>query len=405
MYEYNEFEARSQYADFLIENGFIINGEPIMNGKKIRCQVQGDKGKQKSGIYKAYLDSGANGWCCNYRQLKSGASFSDYPRWRYEFTDEEKKEWAKRKREEEDRGNDPEFKKEMERRQLEREKRIAEMREQWAIQEQEYELERSFMFEELADQVDIEIHRYTESCESHPYLERKKVNSHGLRIITEEFTCENLVDGTAHPQVFRVGDLLIPLYRKDGYIASFQTISQCGKYKKFRVNAQKHGCFFVIGSDNLEEEEEILYAEGYATGESIYQISGKPVVCCFDAGNIRAVLEILRELYPNARHRICSDNDYFKWKERIEEGDERAENVGLKSALLLREEYGVGVLFPIFPKDHNGSDWNDLLVDFSLELAKDQFEYQWEYMEHHETIVFDEEQVMSELACRLKKVA
>ena len=148
----------------------------------------------------------------------------------------------------------------MERRQLEREKRMAEMKEQWAIQEQEYELERSFMFEELADQVDIEIHRYTESCESHPYLERKKVNSHGLRIITEEFTCENLVDGTAHPQVFRVGDLLIPLYRKDGYIASFQTISQCGKYKKFCVNTQKHGCFFVIGSDNLEEEEEILYA-------------------------------------------------------------------------------------------------------------------------------------------------
>ena len=47
MYEYNEFEARSQYADFLIENGFIINGEPIMNGKKIRCQVQGDKKKKK----------------------------------------------------------------------------------------------------------------------------------------------------------------------------------------------------------------------------------------------------------------------------------------------------------------------------------------------------------------------
>ena len=39
MYEYNEFEARSQYADFLIENGFVINGEPIMIGKKIRCQV------------------------------------------------------------------------------------------------------------------------------------------------------------------------------------------------------------------------------------------------------------------------------------------------------------------------------------------------------------------------------
>ena len=116
-------------------------------------------------------------------------------------------------------------------------------------------------------------------------------------------------------------------------------------------------------------------------------------------------LEILKESYPNARHTICSDNDYFKWKERTEDGDEKAENVGLKSALLLREEYGVGVIFPIFPKGHNGSDWNDLLVDFSLELAREQFEYQWEYMDHHETIVFDDESIMSDLAGKLECMA
>lgn len=398
MIDYNEFEARGQFADFLIENKFIVNGEPIMNGKKIRCQVIGDKGRQRSGIYKAYLDSGANGWCCNYRDLKSGASFSDYPRWRYEFTEEERKEYGRRMREEQERTDDVEFQKELVEREKKREERRAELQAEWLEQERIYQEEQSLMFEELADTVDIEIHRYTDVCESHPYLERKQVNNHGLRIVAEEFVCENIVDGTARPQVFRKGELLIPLFRKDGYMASFQTISDCGKYKKFRVNAQKHGCFFVIGADDLTDVEDILYAEGYATGESVHQITGKPVVCCFDAGNIRAVLAILIEMYPNARHTIFSDNDYFKWKERIEEGDEKAENVGLKSALILREEYGVGVIFPIFPKDGDGSDWNDLLVNYSLEIARIQFEYQWEYLLKHNQTVYEDEATMKTIA-------
>ena len=98
-------------------------------------------------------------------------------------------------------------------------------------------------------------------CTGHPYLARKGIQPHGVK--TE-------------------GDnLLIPVYDSTRQIVSLQTITQDGS-KFFMSDGRVKGCYFSIGkpTDNM------VIAEGFATGASINEATGGAVAVAFNAGNL-----------------------------------------------------------------------------------------------------------------------
>lgn len=403
---YTESEAREQFLKFLSENGFEVSDLSLVVNKEERCRVLGDKGKKKSGRYKLFLDNKANGWCINY--LQGG----EYIRWNYQFTEEERREWGRKKREQElaeGKVYNPEtseeerqkLKEKLEQERLEKEQAAKEWEEQYHQRKAEEEAKLALVFEEVCDSIEVELHRNTMECDSHPYLSKKGVLAHGsLMQIMVSYHIPDLLDEESEGQYMEEGCLVIPLYNAEGRLVTYQTINDDGSVKKFRLNGSKHAAFYVIGASSIEDLadlDDLLYAEGYATGASIYEFSGKPVICCFDVGNLAAVYHVLKELYADKHHIICSDNDYYKYKKKLSEGNEKAKNVGLTYALRLQEEDGATVVFPVFPKYHPASDWNDLVQGFDAATAKKQFDFQLQYMQEHGEAIYSNEGVMKEL--------
>ena len=168
----------------------------------------------------------------------------------------------------------------------------------------------------------------TETSE-HPYLSKKKVLSHGLR----EYE----------------GCLVIPLSDIDGKLWSLQFINKNSE-KRFLSNGKKKGCYFLIGT----LAENAFICEGYATGATVYECTGKPVVVAFDSGNLKPVVQALRKKYPKLKMILCADNDCYH-ESGFNPGVEKAK----EAALLTNSEF----VIPSF-KDtvSKPTDFNDLFV-------------------------------------------
>jgi putative DNA primase/helicase len=120
--------------------------------------------------------------------------------------------------------------------------------------------------------------------DSHPYLVRKGVRSHGVKFYKEA--------------------LVIPVRDTGAELHSLQFINGDGK-KRFLSGGRKHGCFFIIGSPL----ESVCVCEGFATGASINESTGFPVAVAFDAGNLLPVTKALRAKFPQVKIILCADND------------------------------------------------------------------------------------------------
>ncbi len=124
----------------------------------------------------------------------------------------------------------------------------------------------------------------TPAPDDHPYLARKGVKAHGLRL--------------SH------GALVIPLRDNAGIIHSLQFIDSEGN-KRFLSGGRKKGCYFAIG----QPTGTICIAEGYATAASVYESTGHAVAVAFDAGNLLTVAQGLRRKFPEAEIILAADND------------------------------------------------------------------------------------------------
>jgi putative DNA primase/helicase len=107
----------------------------------------------------------------------------------------------------------------------------------------------------------------------HPYLKRKGVGAHGLRVSRDA--------------------LVIPMRDATGALRSLQFIQADGT-KRFLFGGQVAGCYFGIGKPHGV----LCVAEGFATGASIYEATGYAVAVAFNAGNLLPVAKALREKYP-----------------------------------------------------------------------------------------------------------
>jgi putative DNA primase/helicase len=126
--------------------------------------------------------------------------------------------------------------------------------------------------------------------DAHPYLIRKGVKAHGLRL---------------HKQA-----LVVPMRDATGELQSLQFIAlekpAEGRDKNFLFGGQVAGCYFSIGQPG----DHICIAEGYATAASIHEATGCAVAVAFDCGNLRAVAEAIKGKYPTATLILCADDDH-----------------------------------------------------------------------------------------------
>lgn len=179
-----------------------------------------------------------------------------------------------------------------------------------------------------------------------PYLQRKGVQAHGVRI------------GAG-------GMLLVPMRDAAGALQNLQSIAPQPpteeekdrglKEKRFLAGGRKRGMFHVIGQ--AEGADLVLMAEGYATAASLHEATGRAAVVAFDAGNLAAVAEAMPARFPGARFLVCADDDAGtearSGKNSGREGAEKAARklraLGCAAAVLLPEGLPEG-----------GTDFNDL---------------------------------------------
>ena len=127
------------------------------------------------------------------------------------------------------------------------------------------------------------------------------------------------------------------------HVHGIQYISASGE-KRFIPGTAKRGHFHALRCLTLDV---VLVAEGYATAATLYEATGLPTVCAFDAGNLEPVCKAIHAFYHPPRIVVCGDND------RATKG-----NPGRTAALRAAKAVGGVVAIPEFGNEA-GSDWND----------------------------------------------
>lgn len=270
-----------QFRKAMQDVGITYFGEIIADGKFHRFHIEDHKPSSKNGAYVLYTSSHPVGY---FKDFRSGIE----QRWRY-------KSGSTRV--------SPELK--LKSKQANRQR----------------EIEQHNCYESAAAQA-VHIWEFAppiSNQSAHFYLINKKIQPNGTRL--------------------KAGYLLIPIYDKSNHLVSLQTISPTGK-KRFLSGGRKQGCFYRIG----ELTDTLLICEGFATGVSLYEESGKQVIIAFDAGNLLPVAKNIRELSPDSEIIICGDNDLT--------------GVGQKKAIDAALAVGGKVKLPPIP----GMDWNDYLT-------------------------------------------
>lgn len=190
---------------------------------------------------------------------------------------------------------------------------------------------------------------------SHPYLERKQIQSHGSKIDSH-------------------GNLVIPIYDQDSNLINLQLIApekfpETGRDKNFLKGSKTEGGRFIIGE--IKEAKTVAFCEGYATGASIHEATGWPVVVCFNSSNLTTVARQMRQALPKDIERvICGDDDRKTAKNNPKVG-----NPGRKAATEAARLTSAAVTFPDFSNMEEEealelSDFNDMHVVLGIEAVK-----------------------------------
>nr|AFK88985.1 aldehyde dehydrogenase [Acetobacter pasteurianus] len=293
----SEADAINEFADALRQAGLIVRGTPIMDGRRHRVDVEGEKRGRRSGMYIAHLDDFPAGYIHNH---KTG----DEIRWKasrplVNLSDAERA--ARREKLERDRAA----------REAERQKR-----------------------EEAVAWKAAAIWRRAKPATKHPYLQKKDVFSHGLRIDTR-------------------GNLLVPMRGPDGKLWNLQTITPDGQ-KRFMKDGRKAGTSAPLGS--IGDKGPIVVAEGYATAATMKEATGLPTVAAFDSGNLKSVVTSLKENNPDRLIIVAGDNDHHLPRR----AENPLPNVGKEKATEAAKAVDGVLLLPDFSADDKGTDWNDI---------------------------------------------
>ncbi len=165
----------------------------------------------------------------------------------------------------------------------------------------------------------------------HPYLTKKGVGDHGIRVI------RGMRRGEGHDDT-----LVIPVWRA-GELITVQLIST-GGVKRFLKHSTPKGGHLIL---NHRDEGPGLIAEGFATSATLAEITRLMCVCAFSRGGLLATTQAMQEMFPGRQFIICGDYD----------------RDGIKTAGLAAQQSGALLAIPDFSGAEAGkgdTDFNDL---------------------------------------------
>ena len=193
-----------------------------------------------------------------------------------------------------------------------------------------------------AEKAEDEVGTYADASADHPYLIRKRIEPHGIKID-------------------RAGRLVVPVIDNQGEILSYQTIDAEGN-KRFLKGGKIEGGFYELRGNR----KVIFIGEGFATCASIHQATGFTTLVAFDCGNLAKVAKSAKEMFLGSRIVICADNDQFT------EGNPGIAKGKAAASLVFGE-----IVYPTFNEsDLSGkpTDFNDLHILQGIEAVKEQIE-------------------------------
>jgi phage/plasmid primase-like uncharacterized protein len=299
-------EAASAFAAEASRIGLRLGGPPISDGNRRQVQVEGNKGKRKSGFYRF---DGRFGFAMN---SKTG----EVVRWHGAS--------------------------------------VAPMSAAQQEQDRAARAERQRAREALEERTAVQAQSLWKAAvpasPSHPYLARKDIAPGDLRQGTATQTAIYEKDGEAK-QVSIKGRLIVPMRDLGGKIWNVQLIDARGG--KMFLSGRKQGLYATVG-ESSPESEPVVVAEGYATAATLRSVTGLRAVVAFDAGNILPVAESIRRLQPERPIIIAGDNDH-----QAPLRDKPLPNVGVEKASAAAAAVGGIAVIPPFDPTDKGTDWND----------------------------------------------
>jgi putative DNA primase/helicase len=178
-----------------------------------------------------------------------------------------------------------------------------------------------------------------DATNDHEYLKRKGVKAYGLKMLKNA--------------------LMVPVKDMAGALHGLQFIQTDGA-KRFKTGTDKAGHFHTIGR---AKDNTIIVTEGYATAGSVYAATGHCTLVAFDAGNLKAVAEVVRAKRPGYKIIIASDDDAAT-----------TDNPGLSKATAAALAVGGWLAAPAFLDHTDKSDFNDMHAEQGLEAVRRQIE-------------------------------
>lgn len=306
----SQAEAEVQLRDALRQYGIKPDGKGLQfDGRMHYLPVDGNRGAEKSGAYRAYHD-------------EKGAAAAIY-NWKWPGND---------------RGFVGNWSAKGEVRAIFPEQQAA-MAERAAQEKAAREADIAKRHQQGAAKAQGAYSRAQPAAAAHPYLEAK-----GLR--TPEWA-----------RVSAKGELVLPIRTAEGRQINAQTIEPDGK-KKFVSGAEKAGGFIVVGKS--APDQPVIITEGFATALRIHQATGQGVLAALDAGNLKPAVEAIRAKTDKPIV-IAADNDEHLPKR---EGKRQMENVGVdKAEKVAAAVPNVTVWTPPGIKERlaadKGTDWDD----------------------------------------------
>ncbi|MBF0325866.1 MAG: DUF1738 domain-containing protein [Alphaproteobacteria bacterium] len=293
-----------EFAQVLKANGLVVEGAPVMDGKWHRVAVTDDKGQEKSGSYRGFLDGRPSGQITNYR----GGDSIKWVATGTALTDEER---ARIQAE------------------------AANVRK--ARRQEQHELAERAAKNAYGVWTNLPGPATPDNC---PYLAAKGVGGHGVK-------------------VNEAGQMVVPARDAAGRLWNIQTVTPDGKL--YLKDSRKAGTMHVLevtGKGTLDslaplKHGALVIAEGYATAATIHEATGHAVIVAFDSGNLKAVAEAVHAKYPDRPILIAADNDHARTKG----------NIGMIKAEEAAKAVGGTFVAPQFTAEEKGlklTDFNDL---------------------------------------------
>lgn len=254
-------DPQAEFLDALTSGGLVLDGLPVMDGRRHRVPVADGKKGNKDGVYRGFLDGiKPGGWFINYHRAEND---KDITRWKSSGGTGEADPVAR-----------------------------VHIRAVMRQSQDDFAREQAALYAQQTLKAKTLYDRLPAADPAHGYLVRK-----GITVAEDVRQTRN-------------GALVVPFRDADGVFRTLQYIPPDGE-KYLYKDAPKAGHFRVEGGE-LRNGEPVLYTEGYATARSLHMVTGHPVVMTIDAGNMETVASVLKDRYPDSPHLFMADVDHAK---------------------------------------------------------------------------------------------